>query len=1334
MAMKTPTTPIDLKGPAAGAMAPPVTGFLDTQRAAVRALSVLAAGVVEPLERRIDDARQQDIAAADRELARAREQAAAAQRERLERITRRCTDRLRQIDTDFAPVVRAQKQRVADIEAETAAELADRERNAERRREDDLLMQQTVLESTISGLREHFAALSSEINADRKRLDGIARRGQKALEQRGIATTAAEAATDSASAEAAVTAPPATPVDPARQLAAVEAVPILPVVGSVGLWLGLSNVIPILVGSLGFLSQPPALPLFMGGGVGLIFTLVTTVVFTGRLRQRARERLQAATLREYGKLRAALLSARAAVEARQRRAEEQMRLDTVGANERYQRESATSQARFDAQMADAESNRTARIHAAQAKFTQDTSHAQRTYQAAKQAATDEEQRLRSDSQARYAADERAAQQVHADQLAAAQQRFAEQRRALEADWPTQLGHIRRLIELVERLESAPALDWADGVPANWQPPRERTGLLRLGSWQIDFDQLAPAVRAQADFLAGRPSRLTVPALIELPMHGTLLVQADHQGRSAAIATLRTALLRLMTSLPAGRARFTLLDPVALGESFAGFMHLTDHAEALVGGRIWTETEQIEARLSELTAHMETVIQKYLRNEFQTIDEYNAQAGELAEPYRFLVVADFPAKFNDDALRRLRSIMESGARCGVFALLAHDVELPAPPDLHLEELARSGLHLVRRGAAFTQAERLLQAYPVALDTPPGEEPLTHIMHAVGRAAKDSLRVRLPFDAVTPPESEFWSSSAQHEISVPLGNAGAVRIQALRLGRGLAQHVLVAGKTGSGKSNLLHVLVTNIALWYGPDEVELYLVDFKKGVEFKAYATHPIPHIRALAIESDREFGVSVLQRLDAELGRRGDMFRAAGVQDLPAYRQATGKVMPRTLLIVDEFQVFFTEDDRLSQEAAVLLDRLVRQGRAFGIHILLGSQTLGGSTGLPRSTMGQMAVRIALQCSDADSQLILDDTNVAARLLSRPGEAIYNDAGGRIDGNSPFQAAWLPDEVRNRYLDRLGGLSRERCVVAPRPSVFEGSAPADLRQNSLLEALVRAPAWPVESGPQNAPRAWVGESVAIKDPTAAVFSRQAGSNLLLIGQRDDAVDALLCSALLALAAQRSPAQARFVLLDPRAAEAGETSPLVNLATRLPHAVQVIPMREVPGGLAALAELVQQRVAQDTGAATNGAAAEDGREVYVIVAGLQRYRILRKQEDSYSYGRAAEDAPVAPDKHLATLLREGPPHGVHVIAWADTLNTLERTFERGTLGEFGWRVLFQMSANDSSNLIDSPEANRLGLYRALLFSEEHGLLEKFRPYDALEPGWLADATATLSRRDS
>src|SRR5262249_4825651 len=158
---------------------------------------------------------------------------------------------------------------------------------------------------------------------------------------------------------------------------------------------------------------------------------------------------------------------------------------------------------------------------------------------------------------------------------------------------------------------------------------------------------------------------------------------------------------------------------------------------------------------------------------------------------------------------------------------------------------------------------------------------------GESAKEAKRVEVPFEFVAPPPEQWWTADSRTGISVPLGRVGATKRQHLKLGQGTAQHVLIAGKTGSGKSTLLHALISNLSLLYSPQEVELYLIDFKKGVEFKTYASHELPHARVVAIESEREFGLSVLQRLDAELRGRGERFRLAGAQDLNSYRQTNG---------------------------------------------------------------------------------------------------------------------------------------------------------------------------------------------------------------------------------------------------------------------------------------------------------------------------------------------------------------------------------------------------------------------------------------------------------------
>jgi energy-coupling factor transporter ATP-binding protein EcfA2 len=844
--------------------------------------------------------------------------------------------------------------------------------------------------------------------------------------------------------------------------------------------------------------------------------------------------------------------------------------------------------------------------------------------------------------------------------------------------------------------------------------------VRFGELQVELRQITDRVPRQLDL----PGAFSLPASLAFPRHASLLIHTDRAGRDEAMNTLRMVMARLLTSLPAGRVRFTIVDPVGLGQNFAGFMHLADHDEALVGSRIWTESEHIEQRLSDLTEHMETVIQKYLRNEFETVDQYNAQAGELAEPYRFLVIADFPVGFEGDSFRRLASIASSGARCGVYTLIVRDLRTPLPGGTHIDELEQHSINLVRdaQTGRFVWRDEVFAQFPLGLDSPPDERSLTEMLDVVGRHARDSRRVEVPFSAIAPREPELWSLSSRDDLRVPMGRMGATRQQWLKLGRGVAQHALVAGKTGSGKSTLLHAIVTNIALWYSPDEVELYLVDFKKGVEFKTYATHELPHARAIAVESDREFGLSVLQRIDAELTRRGELFRRAGVQDIGSYRRDNpAAVLPRTLLIIDEFQEFFSEDDKLGQDAAVLLDRLVRQGRAFGIHLLLGSQTISGSSGLSRSTIGQMAVRIALQMSEADSQLILGDANSAARLLSRPGEAIYNDAGGLVEGNSPFQIAWLPDEQRDVFLERIQHQARQRGIQTPAPVVFEGNMPAEVRKNDLLRASLAGHGR--LGAPAAAPRAWLGEPVAIKDPTAITFRRQSGANALIVGQADEQAMALVCAAMISLASQHTKDSARFYVFDGTPADSPLAGMMQRVSRAIPQAVRHVEYRATAEVIGEIAAEVRQRQDAD---------AHDAPALYVLLIGLQRYRVLRRSEEGFGFSLEEGEKPPQPDRQLAEILRDGPPLGVHVLCWCDTPAAVERTLDRGSLREFDHRVLFQMSAADSSNLIDSPAANKLGFHRALAFSEEQGVMEKFRPYALPDEPWLEEVARTLEAR--
>ena len=341
--------------------------------------------------------------------------------------------------------------------------------------------------------------------------------------------------------------------------------------------------------------------------------------------------------------------------------------------------------------------------------------------------------------------------------------------------------------------------------------------------------------------------------------------------------------------------------------------------------------------------------------------------------------------------------------------------------------------------------------------------------------------------------------------------------------------------------------------------------------------------------------------------------------------------------------------------------------------------------------------------DADAQLILSKENTAARLLSRPGEAIYNDQNGLVEGNNLFQVVWLDDDQQDKVLadirkradtDGPGGLGAAR-VRGERP----GGHREERRRSRSCSTPRRGRR---TSGPGTA---WLGDAVAIKDPTAAMFRPVGGHNLLMVGQQDEAalsidvvgpgqpggpVPAGRCSSSSSWTARRTTTRT------PASWPASRTCCRIGADDR--------PDRPGRGARRRWPSEVTARQKNES---------PDRTPCFVFVHGAQRFRELRK-EDDFGFGRRGAERAVPPAEHLAAILRDGPTVGVHVVLWADTPTNLGRVVDRAGMREFGLRVLFQMGVNDSSALIDSPAASRLGRNRALFVTEETSQPEKFRPY--------------------
>lgn len=838
----------------------------------------------------------------------------------------------------------------------------------------------------------------------------------------------------------------------------------------------------------------------------------------------------------------------------------------------------------------------------------------------------------------------------------------------------------------------------------------------------------------------------LPALMSISRGRGILFETPSGAKIRATDAVRSIMLRLLATMPPGMVYFTMIDPVAMGDNVAAFIPLGKYDEKLITAKAWSEPQHIEEQLSKLTDHISEFIQMKLRNEHATIEEYNQKA-RVKEPYRILVVTDFPANFNDNAARRLVSIAQNGPRCGVYPIIVVDTDAfrqKSPYGFNLQSLEQFTDVITYKDDVFIwNHEDLIQSKNFwavdlnygRLDLNEHKDRINAIIRTAGEKAQTTMKVEVPFEELLESaglsEDKFWAETTIDKIVVPLGPHNVEENQNLVLGKGTAHHGIIIGKTGSGKTNLMDIIITTLALKYSPDEIRFYLIDLKKGVGFKPYSDVKLPHAEVIAIDSEREFALSVLRGLVKEMDRRGDLFRSESVDNIKAYREKMEREnlprdrdsaarMPRLLLVVDEFQNLFLEDDQIGRDAAMILDRLAREGRSFGIHILLGSQSLAGkASNMSSSTLGQIGIRIALMCNDSDARQIMADDNAEARLLSRPGEAIYNAQNGLIEGNRRFQVALFKDDIRQKYLQKAAAKANGHYR---KPVIFEGNASAKLENCEAIHKILSG-----ERIIENKRiEAWLGEPIALSDkPTGARFRAQTGSNLLVVTGDESEGVGILTSAWFSLAIQQPPEKSDFFVFNFSNSDEDWHEQIKGIGEMLPHQSQIVGRHGMTKVLQALL---------DEAAARAEGAKGDGKSKYLLIYGLQRAKDLRPEDGGgfrYNYNADEKKEATAADL-FAKLLREGAETGVHVLIWCDMMSNAKRVLDRKLLNEFGLRIGGRMSQNDSQELLDNSAASRLDKpHRAIFYEEDRpGHLEKFRPFAIPSSLWMKQLAEDLS----
>ncbi len=260
---------------------------------------------------------------------------------------------------------------------------------------------------------------------------------------------------------------------------------------------------------------------------------------------------------------------------------------------------------------------------------------------------------------------------------------------LAKEYSAIVAALRQEVEGFWQLTAYASTEWDASKWKDWSPDSSPEFAARIGTLVISADDLQSKI-------PGVDLNFKLPALIPFSEGRCLLLNATGAAKDAAAEALQSVAIRALANTPPGKARFTLIDPVGLGHNVADFMHLGDFNPELINGKAWTEPQHIEQQLTNLTEKMEDVIQTFLRKKYATLQEYNHEHHEVAEPFRLLVVFDFPVNFTESAARRLVSIVKNGPRCGVFTLILTDSSKKFPYGFSMDELRQSAVVFESQG--------------------------------------------------------------------------------------------------------------------------------------------------------------------------------------------------------------------------------------------------------------------------------------------------------------------------------------------------------------------------------------------------------------------------------------------------------------------------------------------------------------------------------------------------------------------------------------------------------------------------------------------------------------
>ncbi len=469
-----------------------------------------------------------------------------------------------------------------------------------------------------------------------------------------------------------------------------------------------------------------------------------------------------------------------------------------------------------------------------------------------------------------------------------------------------------------------------------------------------------------------------------------VINYSNKSANKAEARLNQLVVDMLLSLPSRSINIHFVDLAFSAQ--ASF--LTRNLDEKIYGKLISSSNDWNHLKDSLREKMAKALEEY-----GDVAKYNDSKNRVVVPYDVVVINDYQKCVNE--MSDLDALFENGHKGGIYFILMNNLDFKSDRDID-SLMALKDFYQVLEAENFGNYSKdaFIRCTPI-LDNP-----------ILAKACFNYINegAELPQVAVASVDYDKILSKGFETIDkamvIPVGSSENGELVDFTIDTVSHIHCFIIGQSGTGKSVFLHDVIIGAMAKYSPDELELYLMDFKiGGVEFNRYRNEK--HVKALLVDnSDIQITLEILRDISNKMRERGKQLRASGVSNIVEYNQVNPtKKMPRIVFIADECHVMFptmnSKDTKLYREISEILQKIAKEGRSQGVHLVLATQTIAQAE-ISSEILNNISDFYLLKCSPSDSErLVRGSVDTTSGL--KTGQVLHHD----IDHDVVFKSTYLP---------------------------------------------------------------------------------------------------------------------------------------------------------------------------------------------------------------------------------------------------------------------------------------------------------------------------------------